>query len=149
MIVTFVGHGDLYDTDQLQALLREAIEEIIRHNETTFYCGGYGCFDLICARIVKDLKSAYPKTRSVFVAPYRTEKSLRAAQETNLYDEILFAGLENVPPRLAIIKRNEYMVDQADLILAFVDHTWGGAYRTLSYAKKRKKAILYLSGKQI
>ena len=149
MIVTFVGHGELYDTDQLQTLLRDAIEEIIHHNETTFYCGGYGRFDLICAHIVKELKSSYPQTRSVFVTPYRTEKSLRAAKESNLYDEILFAGLENIPPRLAIIKRNEYMVDQADLILAFVDHTWGGAYRTLSYAKKRKKNILNLSGVQI
>ena len=149
MIVTFVGHGELYDTDQLQTLLRDAIEEIIHHNETTFYCGGYGRFDLLCARIVKDLKSSYPKTRSIFVAPYRSEKSLRAAQESNLYDEILFAGVENAPPRLAIVKRNEYMVDRADLILAFVDHAWGGAYRTLSYAKKRKKTILNLSGKQI
>ena len=149
MIVTFVGHSQLYDTAQLQAQLRDAIEEIIRHNETTFYCGGYGCFDSICARIVKEMKAAYPKTRSAFVAPYRSEKALRAARESNLYDEILYAGVENAPPRLAIIKRNEYMVDRADLILAFVDHAWGGAYRTLSYAKKRKKTILNLSGKQI
>ena len=41
------------------------------------------------------------------------------------------------------------MVDHADLILAFVDHAWGGAYRTLSYAKKRQKPVLNLSGRQI
>ena len=149
MIVTFVGHGELYDTDQLQAQLRDAIEYIIRYNDTTFYCGGYGSFDSMCARVVKELKTSYPHTRSVYVAPYRNESILRAAKESGLYDEILFAGLENAPPRFAIIKRNEYMVDHADLILAFVDHAWGGAYRTLSYAKKRKKTILNLSGKQI
>ena len=37
------------------------------------------------------------------------------------------------------------MVDQADLIIAYVDHPYGGAYKTLEYAKKKQKNIINLA----
>ena len=62
-----------------------------------------------------------------------------------LYDEIVYPELESVPWKFAISKRNEWMVEQADIVIAFVDHDWGGAATTLQYAKRKKKTIINLA----
>ena len=36
------------------------------------------------------------------------------------------------------------MVDKSDLVIAFVDHGWGGAAMTYRYAKRRKKQVVNL-----
>ena len=63
-----------------------------------------------------------------------------------LYDDVLYPPLETTPYRLAIVKRNEWMVSQSDLVIAYVLYSWGGAARTLEYAEKRKKKIIQLDG---
>ena len=52
-----------------------------------------------------------------------------------------YPPIENVPLRYAISKRNEYMVEKADVIIAYVNHSWGGAATTLEYAKRKHKNI--------
>ena len=55
------------------------------------------------------------------------------------YDGSVYPDLENTPPRFAIIKRNEWMIDKSDFLIAYVKNSFGGANKTLSYAKKRRK----------
>ena len=62
-----------------------------------------------------------------------------------LYDSILYPPLETVPKRFAINKRNEWMIVQADLVISYIDHEFGGAYKTFAYAKKKKKKIIELN----
>ena len=45
---------------------------------------------------------------------------------------------------MAISKRNEWMVDRADLIIAYIEHDYGGAYKTIRYAQRKNKSIIYL-----
>ena len=61
-----------------------------------------------------------------------------------LYDETVYPDIESVPKRYAISARNKWMVDASDVIVSYVDHDWGGASKTLEYAKKRKKRIISL-----
>ena len=58
------------------------------------------------------------------------------------YDETVYPPLESVPRRYAILRRNEWMVRRSDVIVAYVLHSWGGAAKTLDYARKKKKIIL-------
>lgn len=148
MIITFIGHANLCITHQLKEQICHTLETKICPHNTTFYCGGYGAFDNICAHIVNELKVAHPHIRAVFVSPYRNQARLQTAKESGLYDDILFAGVEKAPYHIAIIKRNEYMVDKADFIVVYVDHAWGGAYRTFLYAQKQKKCMINLAEKQ-
>ena len=37
------------------------------------------------------------------------------------------------------------MVEEADLVIAFVAYSWGGAAKTLEYAKRKKKTIINLA----
>ena len=65
--------------------------------------------------------------------------------DKNLYDSTVYPPLENIPQKFAISKRNEWMINQADLIIAYVSHTYGGAYRSLEYARRKKKSIINLA----
>ena len=37
------------------------------------------------------------------------------------------------------------MVDCADLVISYIDHDWGGAYKTYRYAKKKGKVVFNLA----
>lgn len=61
------------------------------------------------------------------------------------YDYLLYPSIENVPYRFAIAKRNEWMVEQADIIVSYTEHNWGSAFQMVKFAEKKHKNILYLS----
>lgn len=48
-------------------------------------------------------------------------------------------------PKLAITKRNEWMVEQADLVICYIERESGGAYKAVQYAKKLDKEIINLA----
>ena len=58
------------------------------------------------------------------------------------YDGSVYLPLETIPRRFAISKRNEWMIEQADVVVACVTHNWGGAATTLTYARRKKKRII-------
>ena len=37
------------------------------------------------------------------------------------------------------------MVEQADLVIVYLEHTWGGAYQAYEYAKRKGKVIINLA----
>jgi len=51
---------------------------------------------------------------------------LNREYSTDLYDDTTYPPLEDVPKKYAISRRNEWMVDQADVVVAYVTHGWGG-----------------------
>ena len=73
------------------------------------------------------------------------QKKMKYLLDSKLYDEIAYPPLENIPPRLAIIKRNEWMIDKADIIIAYVEYSYGGAYKAFEYAGKKQKRIFNLA----
>ena len=50
-------------------------------------------------------------------------------------------------PKFAITKRNEWMAEQADLILCYIERESGGAYKAVQYAKKLRKEVINLAEK--
>lgn len=132
-------------SDELKDRIRKSIIDNINTEHITFYLGGYGAFDNACAHIVKMLKNEYPNIKSVFVTPYLNSTRLQDIMSSKLYDESIYPDLEKVPYRFAISKRNEYMTEHADLLICYVNTNYGGAYKTLMYAKSKKKRIINLA----
>lgn len=149
MVITFLGHRSVYNRDELSKKVKKAImENIDRENNTVFFCGGYGDFDNLCACTCKAIKKERPNCEIVLITPY-INKPQREGSGTKLYDFILYPPLESVPLKFAISKRNEWMVDQADLVIAYIDRAYGGAYKSFCYAKRKKKRIVNLADKEI
>ncbi len=137
MVVTFCGHKNVYQTERVSQQVKQIVSSLVKEGADTFLLGGYGSFDSIAAVAVRDLKKEYPGLRSVLVLPY-----LNRDYNTSLYDESIYPPIEDVPKRFAISRRNEWMVEKADVIIAYVDHDWGGAATTLRYAERKKKRII-------
>lgn len=140
MRVTFCGHAEIAQPEAVQCWLSKTINLLIEQGADTFYLGGYGAFDCMAAKTVWELKRSRPDIRSVLVLPY-----LEHSVSTAAYDSTVYPSLEHVPRQYAIIKRNEYMVKWADVVLAYVLYSWGGAARTLAYATRKKKRIIQFS----
>ena len=137
MLVTFCGHSTVSNSTAVAAALKTVIEELIAEGATEFYLGGYGEFDSLAARAVRDAKETHPDIRATLVIPYMDREF-----NTALYDGSVYPPLESVPRRFAISKRNEWMIEQADVVVSGVTHDWGGAATTLKYATRKKKRII-------
>lgn len=139
MLVTFCGHSSVSNASIVASALASAIEELIAEGADNFYLGGYGEFDLIAARVVREAKASHLEIRSTLVIPY-----IDRDFDPSLYDASVYPPLEAVPLRFAISKRNEWMIDKADVVVSGVTHEWGGAAKTLKYAQRKKKRIIHV-----
>ncbi len=136
MIVTFCGHSEVYQPDKIAKWLDTILPSLIEGGAETFYLGGYGSFDRLAASAVRRQKETYPDIESVLVLAY-----LNRNMDASGYDSTTYPPLERVPPRLAILKRNEWMVSVSDVVVSGVVYSWGGAAKTLDFAKRKKKVI--------
>ena len=137
MIVIFCGHREIANVGRVREWLNNVCIQLIDDGASEFFLGGYGAFDRLCADVLRGLKGRYRHIRLVLVLPY-----LDSAMSREGYDETVYPPLESVPRRYAILRRNEWMVRRSDVIVAYVLHSWGGAAKTLDYARKKKKIIL-------
>ena len=110
-----------------------------------FWVGNYGQFDKLCARAISEIKKKYPHIVLILIIPYLTKELNENKDYYNTkYDGILLASLpENIPPRYKIIKANRYMVDRSDFLICCIEHSWGGAYKTVEYAKGKNNITVY------
>ncbi len=149
MVISFLGHRSLQNGMNLQEKVKRVIEESVDfHEKVVFFCGGYGDFDDLCACACRSIKEKWKKCEIVFVTPYITtaqQEKIKQLINAGLYDSTIYPPLENVPYRFAISKRNEWMIDQSDLIIAYVKHSFGGAYQSLHCARRRGKQLVNLA----
>ena len=146
MIITFCGHSNCLFSDEEKEKLKQLLIKEIRKNPTCkFYLGGYGDFDSLCLRTLRELKTDFREIELLFITPYLDKNYSKLEFAKYHYDNVIFPPLESVPRKFAILKRNEWMVEEADLVIAYVKYSWGGAAKTLEYAKRKKKQIINLA----
>ena len=140
MTVTFFGHKDT--PKEIEPTLRTTLIDLIENeNVTVFYVGNNGNFDAMVRRQLEDLSHTYPITYSVVLAYLPTKKS-EYDDHTN---SILPEGIETVPKRFAISYRNKWMVDQADIVVTYVTHSFGGATQFKDMAERHGNTVIELS----
>ena len=147
MILSFCGHASFSATEALEKCLLKFLDGVIGQEPAFFYLGGYGAFDEFAYATCKKYKETHPNVRLVYITPYITEEYQKKvlALETKRYDEIIYPEIENKPLRFAISYRNQWMMEKADIVIAFVAHDWGGAYKSYQYAKRKGKRIFNLA----
>lgn len=148
MIITFIGHSSLGQNLDLDNKIKFEILKNIRENEKVFfYCGGYGDFDELCRRVCRNLQKENKNFEVVFVTPYITPSQQKKIEDyllNGIYDSVVYPELENTPMRFAITNRNKWMIERADLIIAYVEYEYGGAYKAFKYAYKKGKIVINL-----
>ena len=138
MIAIFFVHAQILQSEEIEKWLYVVTENLIEQGAITFYLGGYGAFDSLAASVLKAQKKRYPHIELVLVLAY-----LNTKRNTSGYDSTIYPPLEMVPRRFVISYRNRWMVESANVVVAYVLHDWGGAATTLRYAKQKKKQIVF------
>ena len=137
MICTFFGHKDA-PSGILQDIERAITSLIEKHTDIGFYVGHNGNFDRMVIGILRHLKKQYPRINYSIVI-YDLKNSEFEEWET-LYPE----GLEKAPKRFAIDRRNTWMVNNSDIVISYITHSYGGAYKFFKMAEKKDLTIINL-----
>ena len=149
---TFCGHSRIYvDADKVKAQLKDTVQRLIAvEHFNCFLVGNYGDFDHMAASVCLDAKKQYPHIVVDLVIPYyRPQIDEYDKVRYGRFDNVIFPELEGTPYQYRIIKANQYMVDSADAVVAFVTATYGGAAKTLKYAMEKKKRIILVQENHI
>lgn len=144
MKIGFFGHGSyVYDgLDELKLI--NVLTEFANEDELSLYFGGYGGFDRFCLECAKKYAKTRSGVKTIFVTPYIEANYYKLKDAVNKYDEILYPPLECVPKKLAILKRNEWIVNNVDFCVVYVNRAFGGAFSALKAIKKAKKPYINL-----
>lgn len=137
---TFFGHRECPDSVEPQ--LRAVLEMlIVEHGVDMFYVGHQGQFDALVRRTLRVLSQTYPRIHYAVVLAYLPEPG---GDPQDYADTLFPEGIETVPRRYAISRRNRWMLRRADYAVTYVTHSWGGAARFAEMAKKQGKTVVTL-----
>ena len=142
-VCAFFGHRDCPNT--IKPVMRKVIVDLIeKQSADTFYVGHQGSFDFLVRTVLSELVEEYPHIRYAIVLA-------RLPQQSKTYDPLDYSntflpeGIENIPPRFAIIWRNEWMLKQASVVVTYVTRSWGGAAKFSEKATRLKKTVINLA----
>lgn len=134
MACTFFGHKDT--PKEIEPTLRSTLIDLIENkNVNVFYVGNNGNFDTMVARQLEDLSQTYPIAYSVVLAYLPTETN----NYDNLINTIYPEGLETVPKRFAISRRNKWMIQQTNIVVTYVTTTSAELHSLREWQRGKKK----------
>ncbi len=148
--VSFFGHRRLNDSFAVERTLEKMVCEWLRQKAyIEFLVGRDGEFDQLVASTVRRCKRVIRDDNSflIWVMPYLTAEyrnNEKAFQD--YYDEIEVCERSGRSHYKAAFQvRNKSMVDRSDSIVFCVEHSSGGAYQTMLYARKQHKPLVNLA----
>lgn len=145
VVCSFFGHREA--PQSLYPEIKENIEYLIAQRKVDcFMVGNQGNFDCMVLKALRELKQEYPcicyNVVLAYMPTHKQKYELHTPEET-----VLPEGIETVPRRFAISWRNRWMVKESEIIICYIDHTWGGAVQYIKYAQNQGKEIINLSQK--
>ena len=140
MTVTFFGHKDT--PKNIEPTLRTTLVDLIEnHGADVFYIGNNGNFDTMVRRQLENLSQTYPISYNIVLAYIPTKK----IEYDSFTNTLLPEGIETVPKRFAISYHNKWMVEQSDVVVTYVTHSFGGAAQFKAMAERQGKTVIELS----
>lgn len=140
------GHRDIpaEQMDRIQELLRGEILAAIKDSYTRFISGFAVGADLLFAEIVAELKEACPITLEAAIpypgrmkTPDETfQRLIRCCDTVKIHSDVYSKG--------CYMRRNRYMVDQSQRVIAVYDgRLCGGTAATVRYAKEKDVRVVW------
>lgn len=158
--VCFTGHRPqtityLWDETSAQSLklkskLEKAIVYLIENKGVTHFISGMALgVDMIAAEIVLDLKNKYPNITLECAIPCETQASRWTEKYRDRYFSIIEMSdketlLQTHYTADCMLKRNRYMVDNSDYVIAVWNGSPSGTGKTVLYAKENNKEIIQI-----
>ena len=136
----FTGHRDLGEDFSVQEL-KQAIQDLLNSGVRIFYNGFAVGFDTEAVKALLSFKKKYPDIKLIACIPCPEQdkyfnfkqkreykRLVKKADEQILVSDYYFNG--------CMLKRNRYMAERADVMIAYCKEKTGGTAYTVNYFKK-------------
>lgn len=138
---------------KLKKTLREQTIRVIENEGVTHFITGMAIgVDMYAAEIVLGLKAAYPGVTLECAIPYENQAEKWQEPLRDRYFEIA-AGcdretmLQKHYTKDCMGRRDRYMIDRADILIAVWDGSHGATGRTVGYALRQGKTVVVIDPK--
>lgn len=148
--VSLFGHRELSNSIEIEKQLYKLVRELICEKEyVEFLVGRNGEFDTLSSSVIRRVMrdNDYGNAAHTLVLPYQTVEHMSNSDSLKEY----YSNVEVCEQsgaahfKAAIQIRNRAMIDRSELVICYVDHKSGGAYKALRYAEKHGKTVINLS----
>lgn len=163
--VSFTGHRPdkflgKYDESHLQTRaikgeLAKQIKALVEIGYGEFISGGALGIDTWAAEIIVEFKKAKPNLKLTIAKPFPSQDSMWPEESKTRFkgfcdsaDKIVDVS-DDPYAAWKMQTRNEWMVDNSDLVLAVWDGSSGGTGNCVKYAKKKNKEIIIIDPSKI
>ena len=144
------GHREIFEGFDAEKL-EKTLKEIIKKGVFIFYNGGATGFDLISAEILLKLKEENEKIKLILCIPCPNQEKYYSEENKKKYDEIVNKADKKILIndhyfRGCMNKRDTYMADRGDMMIAYLKKQNGGTAYTVKYYQKKnpQKEIVFL-----
>lgn len=148
--VSFIGHREVNNFSFVEEQVYKIVIDLISSKEfVEFYVGRNGEFDILVASVIKRVRRNMGNRNStlILVLPY---KVANMEDYEKYYDEVMLPReLYKVHYKYAITKRNEWFIENSDLLVAYVVRDYGSAAQCLKKAIQRGIEIKYVDRKSV
>ena len=129
--------------------LRESLEYLIGRGYVDFMSGGALGFDLMAAEMVLSLREKYPWIRLIMVIPFDGQADKWTEEQRRRWLWVIEASdrvvhVSHAYDKGVFFRRNHYLVEHADLLLAAYDGKPGGTAGTVAYARRHGTRVARL-----
>ena len=139
MNCTFFGHRDA--TEEVKPKLREIILNLLKSGRVErFFVGNNGNFDLYVQNILQELKENGVGVHFDIVLSSIGEKAVSDNQNETIFPE----ELANAIPRFAISKRNDWLIKNSSILIAYVKYSFSNSGKLIEKAQKRGLEVINL-----
>ena len=147
-----LGYGEnSIQCDGLKSKLEELIIKLIEKEGVTHFISGVALgVDTYAANIVLNLKAQYPGVTLECAIPCETQAAKWNKRDRDIYYDLL-SGCDNKTllqqnyTSDCMQKRNEYMVDNSDYVIAVWNGKPSGTGNTVKYAMQNNKKLVLIN----
>ena len=145
--VAITGHRNMksgFDKENLTDIFYQLIDK----GFDTFYIGMALGFDTLCFQILEKIREE-KNIKLIACIPCPTQAEKFSLEQKREYDRMVLSADEKVIiskkyTNNCMQKRNEYMVDNATVLVAYLRRSYGGTQNTVEYARKNHVLLLYV-----
>lgn len=135
----FLGNADILDVKGTADKIRQSAVDLITQKQVdTFFVGTKGEFEILAHKIIEQVKCDYPEIKIMLVIAY--VKDLERCPYS--FDDFYYPWkVEKSHKWWCIAKRNDWLIEQADFVIA-CNYYQGRAYGYCQKARRKGKEII-------
>ena len=143
-VCSFFGHRFVLEKEEVKEQLKSLAQRLIKEEDVdVFYLGEQGDFEIIAAEVLSELKTSYPFIQRIEILCFAEQLQRNGKIKSDGFEYL--DELDRCKRKARIIKRNQWVIDNSDILVFYVNTPYGGAYQSYLYAKKKKKDIVNLT----